>query len=110
MKMTLVIDGKSCEYYADITARKGREAYTLKKKIVKALAEAKGMDYPEELLDEMTAFVVKAFDNQFSAQQYMDGYQGWFLDSQTIIDDIMNDVAEALEEGFPKKKKPQTAK
>ena len=33
----------------------------------------------------------------------MDGYQGWFFDSLGIIDAVMNNVARALDEGFPAK-------
>jgi len=99
VKITLQIKGKSCDYFASTTARKGREAYTLKKKIVTVLTESGG-DYPDDLMDEMTGFVVKAFDNQFTAQEYLDGYQGWFFDAQKIIDAVMNDVADDLAEGF----------
>ncbi len=109
MKITLKINGERCDYFANVTARKCREAYALKKKIVKTLKE-NDQDYPEDLLDEMTGFLVEAFDRQFTAQEYLDGYEGWFFDCQQIIDDIMNDVAEALEEGFPKKAMPQTKK
>lgn len=109
MKITLVLNEKSCDFFADITARKSREAYELKAKIVKTINENSG-EYPEELLDEMTAFVVKAFDNQFDAQEYLDGYKGWFFDSMELINSIMNNVLEALAEGFPKKPKPQTVK
>ena len=42
MKITLIIDGKSCDFYATVTARKGREAYTLKKQIVQELKESGG--------------------------------------------------------------------
>lgn len=110
MKITLQLNGKSCDFFASTTARKGREAYTLKKKIITVLTESGG-DYPDDLMDEMTGFVVKAFDNQFTAQEYLDGYQGWFFDAQKIIDAVMNDVAEALSEGFPiKNPQPQTVK
>jgi len=106
MKITLKLDGKPCDFFAAVTARKGREAYALKRKIVATLKE-NGGEYPDELLDDMTGFVVSVFDNQFSAQQYLDGYEGWFFDAQQIIDSIMNDVADALNEGFPKKTTPQ---
>jgi N-acetyl-anhydromuramyl-L-alanine amidase AmpD len=102
MKITLHLNGKSCDFFAAVTARKGREAYALKKKIISTLKE-NGGEYPDELMDEMTGFVIRAFDNQFTAQQYLDGYEGWFFDAQKIIDAIMNDVAEALAMGFPVK-------
>ena len=102
MKITLIIDGKSCDFYATVTARKGREAYALKKQIVQELKESGG-DYSDELMDRMAEFVVNAFDRQFTAQQFMDGYQGWFFDSLGIIDAVMNNVARALDEGFPAK-------
>ena len=106
MKINLTIDGKACEYYASVTARKGRDAYTLKQKLVKTLNE-NGGEYTEELLNDLTGFVVEAFDRQFTAQQYLDGYEGWFFDVVEIVNAIMNDVAEALAEGFPKNPKPQ---
>ena len=106
MKMKLSIDGKSCEFYAMVTARKGRDAYALKKKLVQTLND-NGGEYTDELMDELTAFVVEAFDRQFTAQQFLDGYEGWFFDVQQIIDAIMNHVTEALAEGFPKNPKPQ---
>ncbi len=111
MKMKLHIDGKACEFYSRVTARKGRDAYTLKKKLVQSLKENKdengGEVYTEEILDDLTGFVVEAFDRQFTAQQLLDGYEGWFLDLVSIVDAIMNDVAEALAEGFPKNPTPQ---
>ena len=109
MKITLKVNGKLCDYFASVTARKCREAYAIKKKVVNALKENSG-EYPDELLEEMTGFVVEAFDRQFTAAEYLDGYEGWFFDCQQIIDDIMNNVAEALEEGFPKKTMPQATK
>jgi len=102
MKIILVIDNKPCEFYASVTARKGRDAYALKKKIVASLTE-NNSEYTSEIMDDMTAFVVEAFDRQFTAQQFLDGYQGWFFDCQQIIDAIMNDVTEALNQGFPPK-------
>ncbi len=112
MKIKLKIDGKFCEFYASVTARKGRDAYALKKNLVKTLKENQDENgenvYTDELMDDLTAFVVEAFDRQFTAQQFLDGYEGWFFDVQQIVDAIMNHVTEALAEGFPKNPTPQS--
>jgi hypothetical protein len=111
MKIKLQIDGRACEFYASVTARKGRDAYFLKQKLIQTLRENKSESgeslYTEEITDDLTGFVVEAFDRQFTAQQLLDGYEGWFFDMVSIVDAIMNDVAEALAEGFPKNPTPQ---
>lgn len=111
MKINLTIEGKACEFFSRVTARKGRDAYLLKQKLVKTLMQNKDDNgesvYTEEIMDDLTGFVVEAFDRQFTAQQLLDGYEGWFFDMVHIVDAIMNDVAEALAEGFPKNPTPQ---
>lgn len=111
MKIKLQIDEKACEFFARVTARKGREAYLIKQKLLKSLAENKNDDgesrYTEEIMDDLTGFVVEVFDRQFTAQEFLDGYEGWFFDVVKFVDLIMNNVAEALAEGFPKNPMPQ---
>lgn len=106
MKITLKIGGEERVYLSSPTARKTRDAYFNREKIREHL-QADGSRFDEGTTDEMLRWVVDAFDRQFTADDFLDGYQGWFFDIISMMDDMLAGVAGELDAGFPKP--PETA-
>lgn len=104
MKITLNLNGKDRDYYADITAGKCRKAYNLKRKM-RAEAENENTMFTESLLDDIEAFTAEAFEHQFTVQELQDGYRGSVFDLMAFVNCVIEGLIDALNEGFPKNAK-----
>jgi len=111
MKITLHIDEKEREFHTTPTARSTRTAYETRTKIsaeLRARIEEKKQGlYTPEIMDEMTSWVVQAWNNQFTADQYLDGYRGPFTDAVDMMDAQIEMIAEGMVE-FPNPKAWET--
>lgn len=103
MKITLMVGGAERIFLAAPTARKTRDAYFLREKIREKMrnrGDAAGFD--EETTDEMLRWVVDVFDRQFTADEFLDGYAGWFFDILNMMDVMLASVTEEMHSGFPR--------
>ncbi len=102
MKLTLLLNGKEKEYFPRITARKTRTAYEERAKIDAALTDIGHVFKPQEL-DDMLKWVVELFDGQFTADEFLDGYQGSIFDIAGMMSAVFELVVSATA-AFPKRK------
>ena len=108
MKITLKLGGGERVVLSSPTARKTRDAYFHRERIRERLREGgESSKFDEGTTDAMLQWVVEAFDRQFTADEFLDGYQGWFFDILSMMDDMLAGVAGELDAGFPKP--PKTA-
>lgn len=74
IQITLNIRGmKPHTYKADIRMRESLDAYGLADRWEKAIASG---EYPRELVEEALTFICRCFQNQFSVDELLDGYEG----------------------------------
>lgn len=107
MKIELMIDGKLQEFHTMPTARSTRRAYEtrmiLRDRLQQRAKEKDPVLYTPDIVDALTAWVVEAWGNKFTADQYLDGYQGPFTDAFDMMDAQINMVLEGLA-AFPNPK------
>lgn len=110
MKITLRIDGQERVFLSCCTARKTRDAYFNREKVrEKVKTGGAAAQFDEDTTDEMLRWVVDVFDRQFTADQFLDGYAGWFFDIIAMMDEMLEGVMDELTSDFPRPSKTAKA-
>lgn len=100
-KITLLIDGQEKTFQKLVTARMCRTAYDARLAYIDSFKKAKDGITPK-MIDELTAWIVEAYDGQFTVDQFLDGYPGSFLEIRDMMDEIITAASDAMVE-FPKR-------
>lgn len=100
MKIKLTIGGKQREFYSGITARKVRTAYTERAKVDAALADENHV-FDDKEFDGLVQWAVESFDRQFTADEFLDGYEGSIFDVAGMMSSTFDAIVNASAE-FPK--------
>jgi N-acetyl-anhydromuramyl-L-alanine amidase AmpD len=78
MQITLKIDGNDKTFINDfVPGRVFKNALTLNKKM-----KEEGSELTAELFDELVEFCVMAFNKQFTTEEFWDGIDARYLDSE----------------------------
>lgn len=92
MKLTLNIEGKERSFLSSkITMRQFKQGSNLLRELM--AGELFGEDYPESDYDKVISFVCDRFDNQFTMDEFWDGFE--IQDSTdffTFIHRVLQDV------------------
>lgn len=79
MKINLMIDGKKKEFYSrGLNARASLKAFEYLEEIENNVINGEGKLYSEEQVERLLDFVVSLFNNQFTEDEFLDGYEGSF--------------------------------
>ncbi len=85
-----------------VTARKARTAYEERAKVDTIINDQTHVFEPHEL-DGLVQWTVEAFDNQFTADEFLDGYEGSIFEVAGMMSATFDVVVNASAE-FPKQK------
>lgn len=108
MKIKLNIGGKQREFYSKgLTARASLKAFEYLEEIENKALSGEDKLYGPEQMERLLDFVVSLFGNQFTEDEFLDGYEGSFYsDVPEMLRAVVAGVMAKTEE-FPNVKAPK---
>ncbi len=100
-KVTLTIDGKEKTFQRIVTARMCRTAFHARMEYVQERIRKHDV-ITDEMIDKLIDWLVEAYDGQFTADQFLDGYSGSPLEICMMMEELITSVSDAVID-FPKR-------
>lgn len=112
MKITLRIDGELKVFDSrGISMKACHEAFDIQMEGAEMIAKGATNIYTPERIERMVLFVVALFRNQFTEQEFVDGYEDSFYALMPVLtDSVIEGITAKIQEFPPNAEAPKTEK